>query len=454
MKKQKHPLIAGTVILTATGIVTRFIGFFYKIFLSRTIGAEGIGIYQMIFPVYGVCYALTTAGAEIAVTRFVSGEMASGNPRRARSVLHIGLFMSLSLALPAALLLYANADFISVRLLHDARCASLLRIMSITVPFGACHSCICGYYYGLRRAGIPAAAHLTEQLVRVCAVFLIFRVASAEGRPMTPVSAVIGLVLGEFASMLFGLFAISTDRKYGRQKKKRDFSLSLLTRNMVSTALPVTGNRVCMNLLSSAEAILIPFTLQQYGLNSEMSLSVYGTLTGMSMSFILFPNVLTNAVSVMLLPSVSQSQAAGQQNLLKRTVRKTTSFCLALGICFTVIFLIFGKSLGRVFFDSEMAGDFIITLAWICPFLYLNGTLHSILNGLGKTGTGFFNNLTGVMIRIVFVLIFVPKVGIQGYLWGLLANQLFVALLNLGSLKEYLFFSDRPSGLGAGKKYT
>ena len=58
------------------------------------------------------------------------------------------------------------------------------------------------------------------------------------------------------------------------------------------------------------------------------------------------------------------------------------------------------------------------------------------------------------MIRIVFVLIFVPKVGIQGYLWGLLANQLFVALLNLGSLKEYLFFPDRPSGLDAGKKYT
>ena len=59
MKRQKHPLIAGTLILTATGVVTRFIGFFYKIFLSRAIGAEGLGIYQMIFPVYGVCYALT-----------------------------------------------------------------------------------------------------------------------------------------------------------------------------------------------------------------------------------------------------------------------------------------------------------------------------------------------------------------------------------------------------------
>ena len=78
MKKKKHPLIAGTLILTLTGLASRFIGFFYKIFLSRTIGAEGIGIYQMIFPIYGVCYAFTTAGAEIAISRFVSGEMARG----------------------------------------------------------------------------------------------------------------------------------------------------------------------------------------------------------------------------------------------------------------------------------------------------------------------------------------------------------------------------------------
>ena len=193
-----------------------------------------------------------------------------------------------------------------------------------------------------------------------------------------------------------------------------------------------------MNLLTSAEAILIPFTLQQYGLNSERALSVYGTLTGMSMSFILFPNVLTNAVSVMLLPSVSESQAAGRREQLKRTVQKTVSFCLPMGITFTVIFLLFGKYLGTFFFKSEMAGDFIITLAWICPFLYLNGTLHSILNGLGKTSAGFFNNLTGIMIRIIFILLFVPKAGIEGYLWGLLANQLFVTLLNLRALREYL----------------
>lgn len=436
MKKQKHPLIAGTVILTLTGLASRFIGFFYKIFLSRTIGAEGIGIYQMIFPIYGVCYAFTTSGVEIAISRFVSGEMARGRKERARSILWIGLAMSLSLSFLTSFIVYTNADFLAVRLLHEARCANLLRIMSVTVPFGACHSCISGYYYGLQKTGVPACAQLFEQLVRVAAVFIIYRVALEEGKNLSPAAAVIGLVLGEFASMLFGLFAISSESLRKPAKKTRDFPVRSFARRMFLEAAPVSANRVCMNLLGSAEAVLLPLTLQQYGLNTERALSVYGTLTGMAMAFIQFPSVLTNAVSVMLLSAVSESQAAGNKNQIARTIRRTITFCLPLGIACTCFFLLTGKTLGLFFFKSGMAGDFIITLAWICPFLYLNSTLHSILNGLGKTAVGFVNNLIGVMIRIVFILSCVPRFGIQGYLWGILANQLFVSFLNINALKE------------------
>ena len=435
-KKNTHPLITGTLILTLTGLASRFIGFFYKIFLSRTIGAEGIGIYQMIFPIYGVCYAFTTAGVEIAISRFVSGEMARGKKERARSILWIGLSMSLALSFLTTFLVYTYADFIAIHLLHEARCSSLLRIMSLTVPFGACHSCISGYYYGLQRTAVPASAQLFEQLVRVTAVYIIYKVGLEEGKTLSPTAAVIGLVLGEFASMLFGFFALSSESLRKPKGKKETFPIRTFASRMFLEAAPVSANRVCMNLLGSAEAILLPLTLQQYGLTVERALSVYGTLTGMAMAFIQFPSVLTNAVSVMLLSSVSESQAAGNQNQIARTIRKTISLCIPLGIACTLFFLLTGKYLGRFFFKSEMAGDFIITLAWICPFLYLNSTLHSILNGLGKTASGFINNLIGIMIRIFFILACVPKVGIQGYLWGILANQLFVSILNINALKE------------------
>lgn len=438
MKNKRHPFLTGTLILTITGLASRFIGFFYKIFLSRTIGAEGIGIYQMIFPIYGVCYAFTTAGVEIAISRFVSQEAARGNRKNARSILRAGLILSISLSLLTSALLYTNAEFLAVRLLHEARCMHLLQIMSLTVPFGACHSCISGYYYGLQKTSIPAAAQLFEQLVRVSAVYIIWQITLAEHRNLSPETAVIGLVLGEFASMLFSLFSIAAGGSSGGSSQKEDFSFGTCIRKIVFLAAPVTGNRVSMNLLSSIEATLIPMTLQQYGLTAERALSVYGTLTGMAMAFIMFPSVLTNAVSVMLLSSVSESQASGNHARLVQTVRKTISFCFPLGASCTVFFLLTGKFLGNFFFQNSMAGDFIITLAWICPFLYMNSTLHSILNGLGKTSVGFFNNLTGILIRILFILALIPHIGIQGYLWGILVNQIFVALLNLRALREFL----------------
>jgi len=438
MKKHIHPLIAGTLVLTATGLVSRLIGFFYKIFLSRTIGAEGIGIYQMIFPIYGVCYALTASGVEIAISRFVSQEHVKGNHKNARSILWIGLTISLGLASLASILLYNNAGFIATQLLHETRCTHLLQIMAVTIPFGACHSCISGYHYGLQKTALPASAQLFEQVVRVTAVFLIYRVALAEGRTLSPTTAVIGLVLGEFASMLFSLFSLFSEKVRSNSPSCPSFSYRASAGKIFLLAAPVSGNRVCLNLLSSVEASLIPFTLQQYGLSTERALSVYGTLTGMAMAFILFPSVLTNAVSVMLLSSVSESQALGNQTQLSRTIRKTLFYCLPMGIVCMIFFLSTGKFLGDFFFHNSMAGDFIITLAWICPFLYINSTLHSILNGLGRTGTGFFNNLTGLLIRIFFILTFIPRRGIEGYLWGILANQFFVFLLNIRALREYL----------------
>lgn len=438
MKKQRHPFVTGTLILTATGLISRFIGFFYKIFLSRTIGAEGIGIYQMIFPIYGVCYAFTTAGTEIAISRFASQETARGNRKNARTILWIGLGIALSLSLLTSFFLYSNADFIAIHMLNEARCTYLLQIMSLTVPFGACHSCISGYYYGIRKTSIPASAQLFEQLVRVTAVYIIYQVTLSNGKTLSPAAAVAGLVIGECASMLFSLFFVATGPSYEKNSKASDFSIRTCAARMIRLSLPVSGNRVCINLLSSVEATLIPLTLQQYGLNTERALSIYGTLTGMAMSFIMFPSVLTNAVSVMLLSSVSESQASGNHAQLVRTVRRTICWCLPLGIVCTCFFLLTGKFLGNFFFKSDLAGDLILTLSWICPFLYLNSTLHSILNGLGKTSTGFFNNLTGILIRIFFILAFVPHFGIQGYLWGILANQLFVSVLNIRALREFL----------------
>lgn len=94
--------------------------------------------------------------------------------------------------------------------------------------------------------------------------------------------------------------------------------------------------------------------------------------------------------------------------------------------------------MGNILFHSELAGDYLQTLAWICPFLYLNSTLISITNGLGKANVSFLINTIGLTVRIIGVLAFIPRIGMNGYLWGLLLSQFLTFILSLLHLSMYL----------------
>ncbi len=91
---RKHTLIKGTFILTATGLITRFMGFFYRIFLSHTFGEEGVGLYQLIFPIYALCFSFTAAGIETALSRLVAKRLACGQKKEARELLHTSLIFT------------------------------------------------------------------------------------------------------------------------------------------------------------------------------------------------------------------------------------------------------------------------------------------------------------------------------------------------------------------------
>ena len=423
----KNVLLRGTILLTLGGIFSRIIGFFYRIFLANTIGAEGMGIYQLIFPIYSVCFSLCASGIETAISKLTAEKYATGKPWESRPLLQTGISICLFLSLSCSILIYRHADSLALFFLKEPRCTELLKILSITVPFGTAQSCICGYYFGIHKAGIPAASQLAEQLVRVGSVCLLSHIYTTNQMKVSPALAVIGLVLGEVFSFIFTITCFSFHKK---EKVQTEISqLLLYIQEILHLSAPLTISRICINLLTSLEATFIPHALKAYGMNGTDALSMYGVLTGMALPVIFFPSALTSSISLMLLPAVSNSYAGGQFHVLKNTVRKTFSFCAFLGgICF-LFFLIFGQNLGNLFFSSSLAGNFISALSWICPFLYLNTTLNSVLNGLGKTATTFFTGTVSLFLRIGFISLIVPSFGIYGYFLGLLVSQLFVSIL-------------------------
>lgn len=395
-----------------------------------------MGIYQLISPVYSICFALTTSAIQTSISKFIAEKMSSKKYEEAKDILMIGLTLSVSLSIFAGLFLLKFAVPISSNLLEDGRCAPLIRLLAIALPLASIHSCICGYYYGLKQTVVPAVSQLVEQVIRVFSVYLISCIILEHGREITPTVAAYGIAFGEAGSMLFCCTAISFRAK-GEKWKHTSFAMPLThLKNILWLSFPLMLNRLFINFLQSIEAILIPSRLRMNGLSQANALSLYGILTGMSLPFILFPSALTNSVSVMLLPTVAEADAAHNSRTLKRVINKTVAFSVSLGIFFTLFFLFTGKLLGNLVFHNEMAGKFILILSWICPFLYLSTTLGSILHGLGKTNITFFNNLTGLSIRILFVLLFIPRFGIIAYLWGLLVSQLSICMLNLFAVKR------------------
>lgn len=428
--RQFSVFLKGTLILTISGLLSRFLGFFYKIFLAQALGAEGMGIYQLIFPIFSVCHAMTTSGIETAISRFTAFVKKEDRPH----YLYAGLSMALASSMAVSFLLWNKSGFIAEWLLHESRCTPLLKILAAALPLSAIHACFAGSCLGQKRAGIPAAAQLLEQTVRIGSVWLLCSIAVSRGEEITPALAVFGLLAGETASALFML----TFSGNSSSKKMSLSAYSGICRTLLGMALPLTGTRLSLTLLQSTEAVLIPLNLRRSGLSPAEALSFYGILTGMALSFLMFPNAVTSSISAMLLPVISEEQAKGNRKKISDAIEYTIQFGLTIGILCMGIFLRFGSELGIIVFQEALAGQFLMTLAWICPFLYLTGNLNSILHGLGQTSVTFFNQLAAILVRILFILLLVPSLGIRGVLWGLLISQLLLCILGLKAIAPYV----------------
>lgn len=305
----------------------------------------------------------------------------------------------------------------------------MLRILSFSIPFAALHACINGYFYGKKKASVPALTQLLEQLARVGCVFLVTGADLSEGRTPSINAAVLGMTVGELLSMLIALICLYIHLYPDASvlSLQNICPSSAVYRDLLGMALPLTANRIVLNILQSIEAVSIPQKLLLYGYDTTTALSVYGVLTGMAMPMIFFPNALTSSVAVLLLPTISENHAKGDREAVWNDTLRTVKYCSLMGFLCLCGFLFLGDWMGTELFHSELAGHFIVTLGFICPFLYLDTTLSSILQGLGMAGRIFFSNVVCLLIRLVFVFFAIPQIGMQGYLWGILASQLVLA---------------------------
>ncbi|NLO39748.1 MAG: polysaccharide biosynthesis protein [Ruminiclostridium sp.] len=428
----KKNLKQNAFILTVAGFIVKSIGFIYRVYIANSIGAEGMGLYQLVLPIYNLVLLGLTAGVGIAVARLVAEETARGNPKNANRVAIFTGTAIFAAAAAVVTVLYFNLDFVVNMLIGDIRTKSALLWILPAIPFIAAITSLKGYFYGKQEVVPNALSQIAEQVVKLMVVFTIADLFSQGDMERKCLFATIGMITGEIANVLvvFLAFQFRKGKKAanlsGQLLRKRDIGKTLL-----GISLPITANRLILSLLGTVEFIWIPQRLAIFGMTNAEALAEYGKLTGMASPVITFPSMLTAALATALVPAIAEAAALKRMNGANRQISRSIRLTLVLGLLFTSLFLAFGRDISEIIYPGQNVGQMMFLLSFTGVFFYLQQTLFGVLNGLGKEKETLKHSMITSVMRLGFVWFGIPAFGMNAYILSLVVTNLVGSLLNL-----------------------
>ena len=434
----KKTFITGALILMLAGFITRIIGFIYRIYLSNLIGAEGMGLYQLVVPVYTLIVLTLTAGVSIAVSKMVAEEVAKCNFINIRRITRIGLLVSLAAGFAISLVLYLNLNLLVNMVIKDKRTYLSMLYLVPCIPFIAAASAVKGYFYGIQEVTPTAISQIVEQIIKIGIIMGFATYFLKFGLEYACALATIGMALGEMSNLLV-LTAFYRHKRYKHLQvtsKKGMVRKRVLIKRVLACAVPVSVNRFIISIMMAVEVILIPQRLLAGGLNAIECMQEYGKLTGMAMPLILFPALVTTSISTTLVPAISESLSINDFSRVNYRISKSIQITMVLGFLFTALYACYSNQIAELIYPNQAVGHTLFLLSFTCVLLYLTQIMMGIMNGLGKQGVLLLNSVIGAAIRILCVIFLIPKFGIPSYVAGILVSSIIVCILNFVTINK------------------
>lgn len=428
---QKRLFFKNAIILTATAILLRAIGIFFRIYVSNAIGAEGMGLHQLIFSVYTFTSALASSGIGIATTRLVSEQIGFGGKSAVKKILSRALAISVVLGLGSFVLMYFCADAAALYWLKDERAALSLKILSFGLPFMAVSSCLKGYFMARRKASTPSNSQLFEQLIRIGVVMLLLSRIDPRNLSQACAAVVTGNALSEVGACLYIYIGYLRDKHSLADLHK---SPNRVLRRLSYILIPVALSNYLNTILHTVENIMVPDALSRYTLSKELSLSQFGMLKGMALPVLFFPSSFLGALSTLLIPEVSEYGAKNQQAALRSTISRTMFITVISSVLIGAVFTVYAYEIGYLFYRDNGVGFYILALAPVLPFMYIESIIAGILNGLNQQAASLRYNVYNSAIRIILITFLVPRYGMNAFLAIMAGSNLFTSCLNMKQL--------------------
>lgn len=418
--------------MTITAFILRGLGVILRIYLSNKIGAEGMGLYQIILSVYMLSATFATAGVSTAAIQVVNDEMAKGTKQTVLKAFKKTLCICICWGIILALLLYNLSEFIGKNWLNDVRTIPSLKITVFALPFMAATSCIKGYFMAYRRASIPSEAQILEQIVRLVLIFFILDYFLPYGIDSACLAIIIGDVISEMSSCAYSYFSYCKEKKrHGNEYLSKNQKASPVFGKVLKVASPIALNKYLNTSLRTFENILIPDSLTKFTSSREKALEQFGLLKGMAMPILFFPSSLLTAFSTLLIPEMAEAKTSGRETVVTAVANKTLKISILVSIVIAGIFFTFAYELGELIYHNLEIGYIIKVLAPIVPFMYLETVVMGILQGLNQQIHSLKYNIFDSIIRISLIFAFVPTKGLKGFLTIMILSNITTSSLNV-----------------------
>ncbi len=434
MYLKKTIFIKNALILTASSLILRFIGIIFKVWLAKDIGSEGMGLYQLVFSVYVLATTFAISGTSTAVTRLVAEELALGSKRGVLKILWRAVLVTLVIAFFSMLVLYLGTEFIAKTLLSDMRTLPALKILPLSLPFLAVTSCLRGYFIARRKVTPSALAQIFEQAVRIVIIFSLLSKFKGSGLEFSCFAVILGDAAAEILACLCLYILFLFDKNNLKTLEGRENPPFSVLRQILHISVPITSGKYLNSCLRTAENILVPKNLAKFPASKDNALSLFGGIKGMALPLLFFPAALLNAISTLLIPEISEAVAKKQNATVKYACEKVFKLTSLVGLLFGTIFFVAGEEIGILIYNDLEIGFLLKALSPIVPLMYLDSISDGILKGLDQQSFTFRTAVSDSAIRIILILLILPKTGIMGFIGIMYFSNIFTCFLNVGRL--------------------
>ncbi len=408
-------------LVTIFSISEKFLGFLYRIYLSRTIGTEGIGLYQVALSVFALLLTICASGTPITVSRLMTKYRAEGQELKAQKVITAGLAFTLIIVLPVCLIFFLFTDAFSF-MFADTRCINIFLVILPGLIFTSIYSVLRGVFWG-DKDFLPY--NIIELLEEVCmivvGIILINSITDAYQGAYRAGIAVLCSYIFSFSLATFVFFF----RKHKLKNPKSQF------KPLLSSALPITAMRTANSLTISLVSIILPLRLVASGISNNQAMASFGACVGQAIPLLYIPTTLIGSFTLVLVPEISENFYKKNFFYLKRDIEKSLKFTTLLTCLFIPIFFVCGKEIGSLVFNSYECGTYLTASAFIMLFMSLSNISTSMLNSMGLENKTLTYYIISGLVMLLCIW-FLPSVcGIYSLLIGFFAIYGITTILNL-----------------------